>query len=120
MSAFGRDIMRIKINVTTIMEEKGESTEMWHIHEQASVGVIAPGIPYQSILDTQRSHLIGSLLGIDHKINVHSKSGEGRRGLVEAPGTRSLDIPHTHTESPPPTTTNIQLDLLLYDKQLQY
>lgn len=43
MSAFGRDIMRIKINVTTIMEEKGESTEMWH--EQASVGVIAPGIP---------------------------------------------------------------------------
>lgn len=55
----------------------------------------------QSILDTQRSHLIGSLLGIDHKINVHSKSGEGRRGLVEAPGTRSLDIPHTHTEPPP-------------------
>lgn len=45
MSAFGRDITRIKINVTTIMEDKGESTEMWHIHEQASVGVIAPGIP---------------------------------------------------------------------------
>lgn len=46
MRAFGSNIMRIKINVMTITEEKGESTEMWHFkYEQASVGVIAPGIP---------------------------------------------------------------------------